>query len=112
MTRGQLLKMSNSAIDKGVRIAGTKFDRRIKCSKGMVNKMRKLRNTGKSYSQIAAAFNVASTTVQYHLDEDFKARRKAERSNYKASKPITTPAERAEYKRALLKGRKSVIIAE
>lgn len=110
MTRGQLLKMSNSAIDKGVRIAGTKFDRRIKVTDNMKKKMRNLREKGVSYAKIAEELSVDPSTVRYHLDDMYRVSHNANRALYARSTPRIDMAARVQYKKELLKSRKKLTI--
>jgi len=46
------------------------------------NLMKKLRNSGRSYSEIARKFNVTRETILYHLQEDFKKKVKNNSKEY------------------------------
>lgn len=103
--RKNLLNMSDSALDKAVKIEGTNKDRRRKITKWdfkrvILPKVAK----GVSYSTIAKELNVTSDTIKYNVDKEYKQKKNAERKLYKASsKKPNALAERAAYKRELVK---------
>ena len=43
-----------------------------KITKAQVNKMKKLRENGLSYSKISLKLQIGETSVRYHLDDNFK----------------------------------------
>lgn len=99
--------MSDSRIDKSLRIAGTDFDRRRKVTKAMKQQMEQMYEAGNSYCYIASYFKVTPTTVKYNLDENFKAEINARRLTYAHNFPPTNEhmKDRVEYKKKLLENK-------
>lgn len=98
---------SDFELDRAVRIQGTNYDRRRKVTKSMKRRMTQMHDAGKSYSVIAEYFGVTPCAVRYNLDEDYKKEINAKRKFY-AHNTVpdgTELAERAAYKRGLLKNR-------
>lgn len=113
MTRRELITSTNSTVDSMVKIAGTNYDRRRKVTNDMKRKMTQMVNAGKAYSTIAEHFNVSADAVRRNTDAEFNAseqqrkRELAKRAGYRSE---SNAAERAEYKRGLLKAGKKLII--
>lgn len=111
MTKKEILKLSDSAIDKAVRIQGTNYDRRRKVTKQMQFRMMQMLNAGKSVNTIAEHFSVTPHTVKYNTDESYNSWYKKNRTNNRYYTVHSSGAERGAYKRNLLKSRKSVVFA-
>lgn len=93
-------------IDKEVKIAGTKYDRRRVLSDVDIRRMKKLRDCGYSKSYIASIFGVSNITVAYHTEEKTKAYRNAVRATYgQYSDKGASRKSRIQYKRAILAGK-------
>ena len=105
--RKNLLNMSDSALDKAVKIQGTNKDRRRKITKWDYKKviLPKVAK-GVSLSQIAKELDVDPRTIRYTIDKEYKELRNKNRKFYKksAQKPNAL-AERAEYKRELVRNK-------
>lgn len=72
MTKKEVLKLSDSAVDTTVKIQGTKFDRKVKISPSTIDKMKYLSACGYSNYKIAKMCNVSHTAVRYHLDPEYR----------------------------------------
>ena len=96
--------MSNSNVDKKVKIAGTGWDRHCKVTEGIFDEMVEMRADGYTYSQIAEKFHLSVNTVRRHLiPEEGDAYRVYMRENFgKHTGKKPNQAERASYKRRLV----------
>ena len=111
MEKKRLLNMSDSMLDKTVKIANTKFDRRRKLSDKQINGLCKGYSSGKAVSDLAKEYGVSDSVVKYHVDEDYKAHKNSLRKNYKNSS-ISNRDDRVAYKRRLVRAGAKVVINE
>lgn len=109
MTKKEVMNMSDSMLDKTVKIQGTKFDRKVKVSNSTIEKMNWMRSCGKSYSSIANALGVSYTTVKYHTDPAWRAKFNSSRSGKHTGTDNITFNDRVSYKRSLLASNAHVI---
>ena len=100
MKHSEINAMSNREILARVRIAGTKFDRRVKVTKEMDAKMKSMYADGITLQKIADRFGVAVSTVLRHVDHDYWESRRHDGGKNRTSK--ISSKELAEYKRSLL----------
>ena len=112
MTKRELMKLSDTALDKAVKIQGTNFDRKRKVTKQMQYRMTQMLDAGKSVNYIAEHFNVTPQTVKYNTNPEYKTWRNATKNSKHYGVNNSTAAERGAYKRSLLKSRKELIYAQ
>jgi len=113
MTKKKLMTLTDSALNKTVKIAGTNYDRRRHLTNAQVANMKKMVATGKkTTAEVAAHFGVDPSTVRYNTEPGFKAYKNKQRLNYPVVKSTVTAAERAAYKRALLSQNCKVVVNE
>lgn len=110
MEKKRLLNMSDSSLDKAVKIAGTKFDRRRKLSDKQINSIREKYDCGCSIFDLANKYNVSEPTIRYHVDSHYRAYKNLTRNMYKNDKHGDA-TNRIAYKRRLVKAGAGVIIA-
>ena len=95
--------MTDTTIDRSVKIYGTNHDRRRKLSVEDVTKIRTLHAKGWPINDLAYAFGVAKRTIKYHVDEEYKHQCNKLRNMYPT---IQHPKEqfdnRVAYKRTLI----------
>ena len=108
MTKKEVLALSNSELDKAVKIQGTKFDRKRKLSNSTIDRIKYLSSCGKSFYAIANMLGLNYATVRYHSDEAFRWKVN-HRGGSHAQSSIYTPSERANYKRGLVSANAHVI---
>ena len=77
MTKREIMKLSDTALDKAVKIQGTNFDRKRKVTKQMQYRMKQMVDSGKSITYIAEHFDVTPQTVRYNTDPEYKSWRNA-----------------------------------
>ena len=103
MKKSELLKLTDSELNRLVKIAGTNYDRRRKLTINQVNKIQNSFLKGDDMDDLAFKYDVTTATIKYHVDEDYKNRKNADRILYKM-----TPAkpgyveELINYKRSLV----------
>lgn len=110
MTRKDVINSTDTVVNSMVRIAGTNFDRRRKVTNDIKHRMQQMVDAGKSYFTIANHFNVTPYTVRLNTDAAFRASEYNRRSNYPQYSETGSSAERAEYKRNLLRAGKKLAI--
>lgn len=110
MEKKRLLNMSDSMLDRTVKIANTKFDRRRKLSDKQINSLCKGYSGGKTISNLAREYGVSNSVVKYHVDEEYKVHKNSLRKNYKNSS-VSNRDERVAYKRRLVRAGAGVIVA-
>ena len=103
-----IIRMSDSQVDKLVKLQGTKFDRKRTVSPAMVQKMIYLSECGLSTNRIAAECGVSWITAKYHTDLEWRENYNRTRNGKHYGK-YSDKSERAEYKRRLLKANARVI---
>lgn len=111
MEKKRLLNMSDSMLDKTVKIANTKFDRRRKLSDKQINGLRRGYSSGKTVSNLAKEYGVSDSVVKYYVDESYKTYKNSLRKNYKNSS-ISNRDDRVAYKRRLVRAGAKVVINE
>lgn len=107
MTKKEVLGLSDYALDKVVKIQGTKFDRKRKISDNTISKIKYLRACGNSFSTIAKKLNVSYIAARYYTDEEFK-----NKLNHRPGSHANgnfTIKDRADYKRKLVSSNAHVI---
>lgn len=98
----ELLKLTDEALDKKVKIQGTQYDRKRKVTDKTIAKMKSLASTGKSVSEIAKKLGLNYITVKYNVDPMFKAIFNAKRSGKHTGKDHISVKDRVAYKRDLI----------
>lgn len=102
MTKIELLTMTDNALDKKVKIQGTKYDRKRKIADSTIKKMHALLKKNKSVSEIASQLGLSITSVRYNTDPVWKAEFNAKRSGAHTGKDHITKLDRIAYKRGLV----------
>lgn len=74
MKKQNILALSDSEINKLVKIKGTQYDRRRKISDKELILINDLYDKGKSYREIAEQVGYSPRLVRYHLDNEFRHR--------------------------------------
>lgn len=97
-----VLKMVDDKLDKTVKIQGTDFDRKRKVTSEMREQMKRMKNRGKTFREIAERFNVDHRTVRYNLDEQYRTYCKAYASGAHTGKTHLNKTNRVAYKRELV----------
>lgn len=108
MTKREIMKLSDTALDKAVRIQGTNYDRKRKVTKQIQYRMNQMLNAGKSVNEVAEHFSVTPHTVRYNTDEAYNTWYKENRTNTKHYGKLASVSERSAYKRSLLQTKKAV----
>lgn len=98
----ELLKLTDEALDKKVKIQGTQYDRKRKVTDKTIAKMKSLSSNGKSVSEIASKLGLNYTTVKYNVDPMFKAAYNATRNGAHTGKDKISMKNRIAYKRELV----------
>ncbi len=116
MTKKELINSSDHFVNENVKIAGTNYDRRRKVTGDMKHRMVQMHNAGKSYSTIAAHFNVCYDTVKRTVEPYYNELEKERKrllqleKNYQYKVP-GVDKELADYKRSLLEKRRPLLIS-
>ena len=110
MKKSELLKLSNSELNKKVHVAGTNYDRRRKLTNKDIYEIKRMYKRNNSVSKIANKYGIAYSTVMYHLSEDYKAYKNKDRLNYVNNSNSGSYKELASYKRKLLNENKRLIV--
>ena len=97
----RLFALSNSDFDHKIIIEGTEYDRRRKLTDKDIKNIKKLFKKNYTISEIAERYNVANSTIRYHIDEEFKNKRNKNRVFYGAYS-IGDVNERIRYKKYLI----------
>lgn len=105
--RIQVLKLSDEILDQKVKIQGTEFDRKRKCTKDQLLSIQEDIRRGMSVKEVAKKHQVSEWIVRYNTDSNFKAHQIALRSK-KSKAHINTMdfEDRVAYKRRLVKRKK------
>lgn len=111
MEKKRLLDLSDSSLDKVVKIAGTKFDRRRKLSDKQINSIREKYDGGCSIFDLAHKYNVSEPTIRYHVDSHFRSYKNLTRNMYK-NESRDNRTDRIAYKRRLVKAGANIILNE
>lgn len=111
MTKRDLMKLSDTELDKVVKIQGTNYDRKRKVTKQMQYRMMQMLDAGKSVSYIAEHFDVTPHTVKYNTDPEYKTWWNSYRDGKHYGVNNSNASERGAYKRSLIKARKELIYA-
>lgn len=107
MTKKEILNMSNNALDKVVKIQGTRFDRKRKVSAKTIEKINYLKACGVSNTSIAENLNISTKTVRYYTDDAYRWMDCHKGGTHGHGK--ITASNRAQYKRMLLSSNANVI---
>jgi len=112
MTLAEKLNLTDSALDRNVKVAGTDYDRRRRLTNKQIYEIKrsytKSKDPQNQIQVLASRYDVDPNTIRYHVDEEFKrssnlarvARGFNKNNNYV---PAEYRAELAEYKRTLLR---------
>ena len=111
MSKLEALTLTDEALDKVVKIQGTKYDRKRKVSPELGAQMSKLLRRGKTDIELAEKFNVSLWSVRYNTDPEFRARQIAMRSGKHTGKDHITIKNRVAYKRTLVAEGKLTAVA-
>lgn len=98
----ELLSLTDEALDKKVKIQGTKYDRKRKISDSSIRKMQRMYKRGKSVSEISSKLGIGYTSILYNVDPIWKAEYNAKRSGAHTGKDHITFKDRVSYKRTLV----------
>ena len=99
------LCMDDRTLDKNVKLEGTDYDRRRVLTNNDVKRIRKMYDEGHSYAELSKLYGVASDTIKYHVNENFKNYINTIRSTYTNNSCVNkkrAATERARYKRDLV----------
>lgn len=111
MERKKYMDLNDSKINEVVRIQGTKFDRKRKFSDKTLERMLRMVTSGMSYSEVAEVLGCSTKMVKYHTDEEYRYKLNHREGGGKhTGVDHVTPADRASYKRRLVKAGANVII--
>ena len=103
MTKKEVLSMSNSKLDKVVKIQGTKFDRKRKLSDMTVDTIKWLSSCGMGTAKIASKLNLNYSVVKYwSMSYDERTEHNLLTSHPHSGVDNITPQDRAQYKRKLV----------
>ncbi len=102
MTKIEILTLTDAALDKAVKIQGTKYDRKRKLSDSTIAKGRKLFAKKTAISEIARQLGVSYSSIRYQVDAAYRAEYNSKRSGAHTGKDHITPLDRIAYKRALV----------
>lgn len=97
----EILKMTDEALDKRVKIQGTPYDRKRTVSESILKKMKSLAKN-KSVAEIARQLGMNYHTVRYNIDPEYRQRHNASRSGAHTGKDHITVKNRVAYKRELV----------
>lgn len=100
MKRSDVLKMSDSAVNKAVKIQGTKFDRKRKYSDKVISTAKWLNACGMPVAKIAAKLNVSYATAKFWVDDEYRMAKCHKGGSH--DNGYISNSERAEYKRKLV----------
>ena len=109
MEKKRLLNMSDSMLDKTVKIANTKFDRRRKLSDSQINRIINKYIHGETVVTLAREYGISNSAVKYHVDENYKNYKNSLRKYYK-NNSRDNREDRVAYKRRLVKAGAGIII--
>lgn len=107
MTKKEILGMSDNALDKVVKIQGTRFDRKRKVSAKTIEKINYLKACGLTNSAISENLSVSTKVVKYYTDASYRYRDCHKGGTHAHGKKTTQ--DRAQYKRTLLSSNANVI---
>lgn len=99
--RNAVMNLSNMKLDKQIRISGTDHDRRRKLKDKDIKKIIKLYNKGYSFKELSYKYNVAVSTIKYHVDPSYKKYINTIRLKYGSSSESNF-YDRVTYKRSLV----------
>lgn len=102
MTKLEILTMTDAALDKTVKIQGTKYDRKRKISDATIAKAKKLFSKGKLIADIARQLGVNYSSIRYQIDDDYRKSYNMSRSGAHTGKDHITKLDRVAYKRQLV----------
>lgn len=102
MTKLELLTMTDGALDKAVKIQGTKYDRKRKLSDATIAKAKKLFSKGTDISDIARQLGVNYSSIRYQIDADYREAYNMSRSGAHTGKDHISKLDRISYKRQLV----------
>ena len=102
MTKLELLTMTDGALDKAVKIQGTKYDRKRKLSDATIAKAKKLFSKGELVSDIARKLGVNYSSIRYQIDSDYRTAYNMRRSGAHTGKDHISKLDRIAYKRQLV----------
>lgn len=100
MNKSDIYNMSDSGVNKTVKIQGTKWDRKRRVSMKTVAEINRLQMCGCSNSKIAKKLNLNYSTVRYYTDDEYK--NKVNHRKGAHSHGYLSDSNRAEYKRKLV----------
>lgn len=98
----ELLKLTDEALDKKVKIQGTEYDRKRKIPNSTIKKMLGMAKKQKSVAEIASKLGLNYTAVKYHVDAEFRKLYNATRNGKHTGKDHITVQNRIAYKRELV----------
>lgn len=101
MTKIDILKMNDAALDKTVKIQGTSFDRKRTITDDVINKMKKLLKK-KDASEVAKKLGMCTRDILYHTDPEFKKNYISKLSGKHTGKDHISINNRIAYKRELV----------
>ena len=97
----QTLALTDDALDKVVKIQGTKYDRKRKVSEATLKKMLSM-SKNKSYQEIARKLDMSPITVRYNIDPVWRAQYNQKRDGKHTGKKNISILDRVAYKRSLV----------
>lgn len=102
MTKLEILTMTDAALDKTVKIQGTKYDRKRKISDATIAKAKKLFSKGTLVAEIARQLGVNYSSIRYQIDNDYRTAYNMKRSGAHTGKDHISKLDRVAYKRQLV----------
>lgn len=101
-----VLKMDDETLDQKVKIQGTEFDRKRKCTQKEILAMQNDIDHGMSYKDVALKYNVSEWIVRYNTDSAFRIHQIQIRSGKHTGVTTMDFEDRVAYKRDLIKRKK------
>lgn len=94
--------LSDSFVDKRVKIQGSRFDRKRRISDSTIQLIKYMYSLDCPVADIAKILNLNYNTVRYHADAEWRTRFNALRNGKHTGKDTITARNRADYKRLII----------
>lgn len=101
MTKIEILKMNDNALDKAVKIQGTAYDRKRTITDDVIKKMKNMAKR-KEPSEIAKKLGMSLRDVMYHIDPEYRKNYISKLSGKHTGKTHFSVNNRVAYKRELV----------
>lgn len=101
-----VLKFDDETLDQKVKIQGTEYDRKRKCTQKQILNMQNDIAHGMTVKEVATKYNVSEWIVRYNTDSAFRAHQIEIRSGKHTGVTTMDFQDRVAYKRELIKSKK------